>query len=159
MQKLLLKDQSRKMWVLLNEVRDAMDIARKKEIKRYKISALQFGVLYLAEVLREKATPANIGRNILRSSSSIAQLLGRMERDGLVRRVNDLDRKNLVRVELTEKGHKIYEKANKGNCIRNIFSSLSPEEQQQMISFLKTLRGKARKELVNYNILKIPKAV
>ena len=59
----------------------------------------------------------------------------------------DLDRKNLVRVALTEKGRKAYYQSTKRESIHNITSSLSEEECQQMLSYLKTLCDKALKGL------------
>jgi len=70
-----------------------------------------------------------------------------MEREGLVRKVKDLDRKNLVRVAITEKGHQVYRQSTKIESIRKVLSSLSKEEQQQLMSYLETLRDKALEEL------------
>jgi DNA-binding MarR family transcriptional regulator len=70
-----------------------------------------------------------------------------MEKQGLVRKVNDLDKKNMVRVYLTDEGQQVYRKAAKRESIREIMSCLSDEECRQLISSLRKLRNKALKKL------------
>ena len=70
-----------------------------------------------------------------------------MEKEGLVKKVNDLDRKNLVRVELTVRGQKVYNHAFKRAVIHRIMSSLSEEEGQQLSSCLEKLRSSTFSEL------------
>jgi len=48
-----------------------------------------------------------------------------MARRGLVKKVKDLDRKNLVRVVMTEKGKKTYELSTKRGPIHRIMSTLN----------------------------------
>ena len=64
-----------------------------------------------------------------------------------MRKVKDFDRKNLVRVILTEKGQQAYYQSSEIKSIRQIVSSLSEEERQQLRSYMETLRDKALKEL------------
>ena len=70
-----------------------------------------------------------------------------MERKGLVRKVKDLRRKNLVRVVLTEKGHKAYKRAIKRELVHRVLSVLSEEEHQQLRACLQKLRDKAFEEI------------
>ena len=74
-------------------------------------------------------------------------ILSRMEKQGLVKKVKDLDRKNLVRVCLTDKGRQVYHEAVKRETIVKILSCLSETEGQQLASSLKRLRDKALKDL------------
>jgi len=69
-----------------------------------------------------------------------------MEKEGLIRKVKDLDRKNLIRVVVTEKGQRAYEQSTKREVIHRIMSSLSEEERQQLSSCLQKLRSKALAE-------------
>ena len=64
-----------------------------------------------------------------------------------MRKVKDSDRKNLVRIAMTEKGQKAYYQATKRGLIHKIMSSLSEEQHHQLRSGLETLRDKALKEL------------
>jgi DNA-binding MarR family transcriptional regulator len=70
-----------------------------------------------------------------------------MSRRGLVKKVKDLDRKNLVRVVMTEKGKKTYEVSTKRGPIHRILGTLSAEEKQEFRSYLEKILSKARKEI------------
>jgi DNA-binding MarR family transcriptional regulator len=61
-----------------------------------------------------------------------------------VKRINDINKKNRVKVVLTDKGREIYKKASKIDSIRTVMSVLSEEECEQMKSFLNRLRNKAK---------------
>ncbi len=136
-------DQDYRLWVLLNQVRDAVLRARQKELNQYNISASQAAVLLVIEAIGPKATPAEISRRVFRKPHSVSGILSRMEKKGLVRRLKDLDRKNLTRVVFTEKGREAYYQSTKRESIRQIMSSLPEEERKQLTSSLETLRDKA----------------
>ena len=136
-------DGNYELAVLLAQARDAVMKARRKELTRYHISPRQSAVLYYIQAIGERATPAEISRGIFRESHSISEILGRMEKQGLLRRVKDLSRKNMVRVELTEKGLEACNHSEKRASIDKIFSALSKEERQQLRSYLERLRDKA----------------
>ena len=89
--------------MLLNQATDATLRARQKELDRYGISAAQAAVLFIIQAIGEKATPAEITRWLFREPHSVSGMLSRMEKQGLVRKVKDLDGKNLVRIAMTEK--------------------------------------------------------
>ena len=140
-------NQDYNLWLLLQQVGHAASAARQKELNQYSISNAQVDVLFVIQAIGNKATPAEISRWVFREPHSVSGLLNRMEREGLVRKVKDLDRKNLVRVAITEKGHQVYRQSTKIESIRKVLSSLSKEEQQQLMSCLETLRDKALEEL------------
>jgi DNA-binding MarR family transcriptional regulator len=141
-------DKDYNLWVLLHQTTDAVIKARQKELDQFDISFIEVGVLVVIQAIGEKATPSEISRRILREPHSVSALLNRMEKKGLVRKTQDLDRKNLVRVSITEKGRQAYDKSTRRKSIYNIISSLSEEERQQLRSCLEKLRSKAFKELV-----------
>ena len=140
-------DQDYKLWVLLSQAEHAVSKAVEKELSHYNITTVQAAVLFIIQAIGNEATPAEISRWLFRESHSVSGLLSRMEKEGLVRKVKDLDRKNMVRVTLTEKGQQVYRQSNKRGSIRKIMSCLSEEEHQQLTSCLERLRNKALKEL------------
>ena len=71
----------------------------------------------------------------------------RMEKQGLVKRTKDLDRKNQVRITLTAKGEKAYQKQTEMRGIGKILSVLTPEECNKLGASLKKLRDEAIREL------------
>jgi DNA-binding MarR family transcriptional regulator len=103
--------------------------------------------LFIVQAIGEKATPAEITRWILRKPHTVTELLKRMEKEGLVTRTKDLERKNMVRISITEKGRQAYQKSTERKSIHKLMSSLSQEERQPLMASLVKLRGKALKEL------------
>ena len=142
-----LTDQDYRLWWLILLVRRAMYKAESKELFQYGLTHVEASVLFIIQAIGYKATPAEISRWILRESHSVSGLLDRMEKEGLVRKVKDLDRKNLIRVELTEKGCEAYNLTVGRSTIHQIMSALSQKERQQLEKCLQKLFDEALKEL------------
>ena len=132
--------------MLLHQARDATFRAREKELNKYGISTMKAAVLFTVQAIGHEATPAEISRRLLRRSHGVSALLDRMEKEGLVKRVKDLDRKNMVRGEITEKGYQAYNDSTRRESIHRITSSLSEEERRQLKSWLLKLRDTALQE-------------
>ncbi len=142
-------DQDYSLWVLLHQARDVMFKAREKELRQYGISARKAAVLFIIQAIGDEATPAEIARWLLREPHSVSNILSRMEKEGLVSKTNDLPRKNLMRVTLTEKGRQAFHQSLKRESIREIMSSFSEDERQQLESYLEKLRDQALKHLIS----------
>lgn len=140
-------DQDFNLWRLLVETRDVILKVRAKELRQYNISTGESAALFIIQAIGDKATPAEISRWLVRERHSVSELVSRMEKEGLVRKEKDLDRRNLVRVVLTEKGYEAYRQTTKRKSIHKMMSSLSEEERQQLRSCLQKLRNKALKTL------------
>jgi MarR family transcriptional regulator, organic hydroperoxide resistance regulator len=141
------QDEDQDLWLLLTHTRYAVFRAREKELQRYGVSPEQVSLLFTVQALGNKATPAALSRHILRQPHTVSALVDRMARRGLVKKVKDLDRKNLVRVVLTEKGQKTYELSTKRGPIHRIMSELSAKEKQEFKDYLVRLLAKARREI------------
>ena len=141
------------LWVLLGQVCDATRRARDNELREFGISAIQAAVLFIVQAVKGPATPAEISRWLFREPHTVSGLLERMEKQGLVKKVKDLERKNMVRVVITEKGEEAYQRSKKLESIRAILSSLSAEQRDDFKSYLEILRNKALGELgVKYRL-------
>lgn len=135
------------LWMVLHQARDAIFKLREREVKKFGISIPKAEILFTIEAIGYPATPTEISRHLLREFHSISSILSRMEKQGLVKKVNDLNRKNLVRVSMTDKGRQVYHEAAKRETILKILSCLSETEGQQLESSLKKLRDEALKNL------------
>lgn len=140
-------DEDYNLWVLLGQASDATLRARQKELDRYGMSAAEAAVLFVIQAIGERATPTEITRWLLREPHTVSELLSRMEKEGLVTKTKDLERKNLVRVAITEKGQQAYHRSMKRKSIHKVMSSLSEEEHRQLRSYLERLRDRALKQL------------
>ena len=158
MERNVLRDRDYEIWVLLNQVRDVMFSAREKESQQFGISAMQAGVLFVVRSIGDKATPAEISRWLFRKPHSVSCILSRMEKEGLIRKSKDLERKNLVRIALTDRGEEAYRKSLARESIHRIFSKLTQEECQNLASLLKALRNSALREVGAKDNLPFPES-
>lgn len=140
-------DADHDLWMLLTHTRYAIYRSREKELLRYGVSPEQVGVLFIVQALGNRATPSEISRFIMRQPHTVSALIERMSEKGFVKKMHDLDKKNLVRVSLTEKGQKIYEHSTKRGPIHRIMSTLSEDERNQLRNLLGKLHTQARKEI------------
>ena len=147
MNETLSTDNYYNLWVLLHQTRDAIFKARGKELNQYGTSTRHAAVLYTIKAIGDRATPAEISRWLFREPHSVSGILQRMESRGLINKVKDLERKNMVRVSITEKGRQAYQQSTKRKSIHKMLSSLSEEERQQLTASLAKLRNKALREL------------
>lgn len=120
---------------------------RNRELTRFGITGEQAAVLFAVKAIGGKATPAEISRWVLRESQSTSAILSRMEKAGLVVRVKDLERKNMVRIAMTEKGERAYRGSLKRTSSQRLLSPLSETERRELRSYLERLRNKALRVL------------
>lgn len=147
MYKYLEKDKEFKLWWLFNRTRDAMFKVRTRELRKAGISVRKAGALLIIKVLGDRAILSEIARWMFKEPHSVSGLVNRMEEEGLVKRVKDLEKKNLVRVEMTEKGQQAYEYSVERETLHRVMSALSEEERDQFGSCLVKLRNKALEDL------------
>jgi len=148
-------NRERQLFLLLRQTHVLIYKAIEDELRLSgSVPYTQAAVLFVVKAIGEQATPAKISRWLIREPHTISALLVRMEKRGLLRKTKDLERKNLVRVTLTEKGEEALRKGMKEETtISKIMSRLSNEEQDCLRAHLETLRSKALEELrIKYKI-------
>jgi len=79
-----------------------------------------------------------LGKNAGVKSSTITDLVDRLERDGFALRVRDNGDRRVVKVRLTEKGKKIRSSfiRKRRTEFKNLFSKLQEKEIQQLIEHM-----------------------
>ncbi len=147
MESLLSEDQGYELWWLILHMRRAMYKARTRELLQYGITPEEAAVLLVVRSIGQRATPAEISRWLLREPHSVSGLLRRMEKKGLLKRVKDLERRNLIRVTITKKGREAYNQSTERGSIHRIVSAISKEDCQKMKVCLEKLWVKALEEL------------
>ncbi|MBE9505631.1 MAG: MarR family transcriptional regulator [Chloroflexi bacterium] len=139
-------DQDQSVWLLLEQTRNAIYKARALELEQYGVSPVQAGVMFVIHTLGGKTRPAEIARWLVREPHSVSGLLSRMERDGLLQRQPDPERKNAVSIVLTAEGRDICNKTFRRESLRQVFSGLSEEERKELMDSLIKLRDRALKD-------------
>lgn len=91
--------------------------------------------------------------------SNITGLIQRMEQQGLVERVTEVQDRRYVRVELTAIGEELYHHAaiQHERSIAERFSALSPEQVSMLEHTLKDVRQVLRTNLDSHNLPATPK--
>ena len=140
-------DQDYQLWVLLHQVCVATTRAREKELREVGISRMQATVLFWLKASNKSVTPAELSRLLFREPHTIFGLLNRMEQQGFVKKIKDMERKNLVRVVLTEKGEELWQKSKDMTAMHTIMDSLSLEQREMLRLYLGILRNTALKEI------------
>jgi DNA-binding MarR family transcriptional regulator len=128
-----------RLWAMLFRTAYAIKRARERELQNIGISWIQSSVLHHVKNSVEPLTPADLARLLFRRAHTISELIKRMEVQGLVKRARDLKRKNVIRVQITDKGEKLYLESLRSKVIHEILSSLDKERQDSLFTDLKEL--------------------
>jgi len=131
-------DITREIWRLFVQVRLAMVTHRARELRVINISPMQSALLYAVNRIPEPVTPAEISRWLIRERHTVSVALNQMEKKGLLTQVKDLERKNMIRVTLTQKGQETLDQLliEHWNIIPEILSCLSDDEKANLRKYL-----------------------
>ena len=137
------KFSSHQLLVLLFQTRDLMLNLKRKELRKFGLTFEEATILLYIKRLKDKTTPVELSRQLLRKHHSVTGLLLRMEKKGLIVRNKDLMRKNMIRVSMTEKGEELYKKVYKEDSLEKMVDSLTEEQRQSLWEHLNILRDKS----------------
>lgn len=140
-------DNDYNLWVLLHQTADAMLRVRQNELNKFDVSTVEVSVLEVLFSSKQGVTPAEISRRIFREPHTVSALLRRMQKKGLLMKTKDLERKNMVRVSIREKGLAVYTETAERESIHKMMFVLSEKECQHLQFLLRTLRLEAFEEL------------
>jgi DNA-binding MarR family transcriptional regulator len=135
------------LWQMLARTNHIVSKVRQKELRQYGITMNEAIVLFTVLRLKGLATPAAISRQLFWEPHTVSEQLKSMETKGLIKKVRDLERHNLIRVAATKEGVEAYRQSARRKSTREIMSVLTKEEQIQVWSLLARIRGKAMDDL------------
>ena len=136
-------DEDHILAMLLRQTSDAVLRARQAELLDMHVTTIEAATLLAIDGLGERALPTRISEWILRRPNSTSALLQRMEKDGLVERAYDLERRNLVRMALTDYGRQVLDEVAVRTSVHHLFGKLPDEERQCLKTALVHLRKEA----------------
>jgi DNA-binding MarR family transcriptional regulator len=116
--------------------------ARTLELNRVGLTIPQAEVLHLLKTSREPLTPMKLARRMNRQPHTVSALVSRMEDEGLVRTTKDMEKKNWVRVSLTDKGERAWRRQAEERTARGATVCLSKKELDQLNTICKKLRAR-----------------
>jgi DNA-binding MarR family transcriptional regulator len=124
------------LWLLIGKVNHSIVLMRQRELIQYHVPVRQLLVLRTIKELGAKATLAEIARQSDREVHVISRQAVNMEKDGLIRRLKDAPKSNLLRLELTDKGLEILKISRGSKSIDAILAVLGEDEKKQMETML-----------------------
>lgn len=136
-------------WAMLRQTWIAVNKAAEIKLAKVGLTPEKAAVLWACKDYPGTLTPAEIARLVFRENQTIAGLLNRMEKEGLVTRVPKRKGHPFTEVKITSKGEKL---ASPGievykTLIKGLVSGLSVDEQKQLQKLLKVLRQKMLDEM------------
>jgi len=150
-------DKDYTLFSYLLQVADILVKVRERELLPQNLSATSAQILFLVDAMGKDVTPAKISRMLLREPHSISGILMRMEKQGLIKRAKNMERKNLIRVTLTTKGENALKQAMKKEGIKHVLSKLTEEQRRHLKQALGILKESGMKELkLNPKVLPWP---
>jgi len=85
---------------------------------------------------------------LFRERNTVFVVVNNMEKRGLVKKVKDPKRKNVLRVILTKKGEEVFNRAReRTEVFSHIMSNLSPEERENLRTYLQRIQDRAFEKL------------
>jgi len=120
---------------------------RKLELSKYEILPVQSYILFVIKALGNETTPSNVSEYVYQQRSSISDILNRMVKQGLIKKVHKARGNKRVIVSLTADGETALKLSQNRNYLHKVMSSLTVEEKQQLESAMEILRDAAVNEL------------
>jgi len=144
-------------WVLMYQTWSAMYKAEERRFAKIGLTPEKVDVLWLCKIHPGPLTPAEIARVYFRKGQSVAGLLNRMEREGLVRRVPKRKGRPFTEIQLTPQGKELCPRGIEATTalVAKVMSGLSAEELKQLQKLLRKLRHSALEEL-NIELMPAP---
>lgn len=136
-----------KLWWLIFQTRHVLMLCSDQELSPYGISNIQAATLFVIDSIGPRATPSEIARWLFREPHTVSVVLGRMKNKGLLTMSKDLEKRNQIRVTLTEEGKELRRRISRRKSIGRILGTLTDSECAQLWSSLDKLRMRGLKTL------------
>jgi DNA-binding MarR family transcriptional regulator len=136
-------------WTVLRQTWIAVNRAAEFKLAKVGLTPEKVAVLWACKEYPATVTPAELARLVFRENQTLAGLLNRMEKEGLVTRVPKRKGHPFTEVKLTPKGEKVAGPGIEilGTLIKRLFDDVPEEEQKQLQKSLKKLRQKMMDEM------------
>ena len=139
-----------RIWWLIIRVSRLSRKAREIELSPYGITPAEAGLLIAVNNIGHDATLTRISKWLMKKPQTTFGLLNRMEKRGLIIRLKDMEYKNIVRVELTEKGRDACIKSMNREPARKLLSVLSEKELERMRTYLENVLDRGFEEITDF---------
>jgi DNA-binding MarR family transcriptional regulator len=132
------------LFLLMGQLNHLTVLVRRRELSQYHIPPQQLYIIRIIQELGPKATISEIARVTERKIHVISRQTISMEKDGLIKRIKDTPKSQLLRIELTEKGLDMMKIGFKSKAIDATLSVLTDEERRQVYLSLSKVLAKLK---------------
>ncbi len=87
-------------------------------------------------------SPSELARKTGRTPQTITDVLNRMEKQGLINKVINENKRNSYTIQLTPKGLKIIKKIQSVNIFSRVVSALTEEERSQLMTCIQKMQAR-----------------
>ena len=144
-------DKFYRSWALLQQTAHLISRFRDKELRPLNITRRKVEVLAALQTYDAPPTIGELSKRLSREPHTVSSLVIAMEKQGLVRKVIDNERRVIKRVIITDEGGEILHKALEIKSIRKVLSLLPEKDLDNLRANLRILRNGAREELGKYS--------
>jgi DNA-binding MarR family transcriptional regulator len=143
------EDPTMTTWTLLRQTWTAITKVSEAKLTKLKLTPEKLAILWTCRDFPGTVTPAEISRLLFREPQSIAGVLNRMEKEGLVKRIPKRKGRPYTEIVMTPKGEQLCSpgiEVHKAQ-IKSLTSDMSDEDRQHLHRILKALRQKMLDEI------------
>jgi len=128
-------------WFALHDVDTGIRRVIENELRKFGISAPAAGLMYVLQSSEEPVKLKELSQWLFLKPNSVSELVSRMAKRGLVKKVRDQQKKGMIRVKLTKRGDDLLRQYMKEmKVVSMIMSGLSEKEPKALTSCLEKLR-------------------
>ena len=129
------------LWRLFSSAHQALSYASEKQLRGYGFSHEIAAVLSAIYLLGNDIMPIDLARLMRRKPQTITGILRRMETKGLIKKTRDPNKKNIIRLSLTEKGLRAYQQASLVDVYHKVFGTLQADKRRTLIDILNEIKA------------------
>jgi len=129
------------VYLLLRRTHDAVARRVEAELNKQGITTIQYGVIrHLCD--GQSLSLTELSERLFRSASNMTTLIDRMERDGLVRRLDHAEDRRVTQVQLTTKGAELCASVRPVHrkFLTDLMACFEDEELAQLTTLLQKLK-------------------
>ncbi|OGO14398.1 MAG: hypothetical protein A2Z02_06835 [Chloroflexi bacterium RBG_16_48_7] len=149
----IITNEEYRLWVHLRQTYDLLSSYEGDTFAKADITYEQYLVLWIIKYFDfvKKDEPfiiTNLASILCRNIASVSQIVDRMEKKDLVKKIRDLPDRRAIRIVITRKGNDIFSSNAKPNLslVKDLFSVFNNGERKTLLRLIKKLRKKVTAE-------------
>ncbi len=137
-------DPAMTVWALLRQTHTAINKVAEVRLAKKGLTPEKAAVLWACRDYPGIVTPAEIARLVFREAQTIAGLLNRMEREGLIKRIPKRKGRPYTQIKLTPRGAELVDPGVQvlRSLIESLVEGMPKQERDQLIKTLAAIRSK-----------------